>query len=129
MSLFSTKGSNIEQDINALGYMAKRNLITNALHNRPVNFPYTNKEIIAFARREDADSWLGINASSTSLAGFDNDVLFIGKPATDPETGLENTSADQSGLFDKAGDAIKGNLVFLGFGVVGIFLFKDKFLK
>lgn len=122
MSMFKSKKTNIAIYMDSLGYFEKRNLITNALHNRIVSAPFTNAEIIEYARQEDAESWTGLNASSTSLAGYDNDVLFIGKPETNPETGEKNSLADQSGLLDKTQDAIQGNLLIIGGVLTGVFL-------
>lgn len=129
MSWFKGRDETIQAYMNSLGYFEKRALITNALHNRKVNAPFTNAQIVAFARDEDEEAWTGFNASSTALAGYDNDVVFIGKPAIDPVSGMENSEADQSGLIDKAGNVISGNLIYVaGFAVAG-YLILNKIKK
>lgn len=110
------KGADIAAYMKGLGYFEKRILITNALHNRDISAPFSKKEIIEFARKEAATGYF--NASYSALAGYDNDLVLVGKPAVNPETGEANTAAEQSGLIDKAAAAANGAFFKMSFMIV-----------
>jgi hypothetical protein len=102
-----------------MNYFSKRIMITNALHNREIDSPFSKKEIISYAQNEAKEGFF--NASYSAIDGASNDMYFIGKPKIDPATGAENSNESQKGLFGEIGDSLKGYT--LKTVLIGLFLF------
>ena len=126
--LFNETMTPIESYMDELSYFDKRVLITNALHNRNIDSPFTKKEIIEYAYKEADDSIF--NASYNAISGYENDIYFIGKPAVDPLTGEANTFESQKGLFGNIGDSLKSGAVktalILGVGLFAFHYISEK---
>ena len=125
---FQDDRTEIEKYMDDLNYFEKRILITDALHNREIESPFTKKEIIEYAHKE-AESGM-FNASYNAIKGYENDIYFIGKPEVDPLTGVPNPEDEQKGVIGEVGDKLKGGAVkgvlALGVGVLAFYYLKEK---
>ena len=125
------KLTHIEKYFDDMSYLTKRILITDALHNRKIDSPFTKKEIIEYAQKEAKDGMF--NASYSALDGYENDIYFIGKPSVDPVTNKVNSIEEQKGLFGDIGDKLTGfglkSVLIVGASVVAFYYIKEKSIK
>lgn len=119
--------SPIQSYMDRLSYFDKRVLITDSLHNREINAPFTKKEIITFAYKEAENNIF--SASYNAIKGYENDIYFIGKPAIDPVTEKPNSEEEQAGLFGNISNSIRTTAIkFLLVAFAGAYAYK-KFIK
>ena len=115
----------IEKYFDDMGFFEKKQILENAIRNKPIISPFSRREIMEYAIKDAQENIF--SASHGALNNNDISNVIVGTPEINPLTGKAHTEAEQRGIFEEAGHILSSgisntiNKAILGVVVVGLF--------